>query len=107
MKKLLVILILCVSGLSSNAQTSRHSRDFEKKQKSNLVMGSDTAKYWYFKTKTYVLREPKTGYEWRSTMPLKWNKLEQSIPDGSVIVKLESIQVDSSKKSEGFLFLED
>jgi hypothetical protein len=40
-------------------------------------------------------------------MPLKWNKLEQSIPDGSVIVKLESIQVDSSKKSEGFLFLED
>jgi hypothetical protein len=71
---------------------------FKTKQNNNLLMGSDTANYWYYKTKTYLLREPSNGYEWRMTMPIKRDK-SKLIPDGTIVVKLESTQIDSTKKT--------
>jgi hypothetical protein len=67
-------------------------------------MGSDTANYWYYKTKTYLLREPSNGYEWRMTMPIKRDK-SKLIPDGTIVVKLESTQIDSTKKTNDFILL--
>ena len=89
---------------------SLKSQSFDKKKhERHLIMGSDTSKYYYYKTKTYLIRET-NGYEWRSTMPINW-KVEKHITEGSTIIKLESIQTDSMKKIfnglSGILFLED
>ena len=67
-------------------------------------MGSDTANYWYYKTKTYLLREPSNGYEWRMTMPIKRDK-SKLIPDGTIVVNIESTQIDSTQKTKGFILL--
>jgi hypothetical protein len=67
-------------------------------------MGSDTANFWYYKTKTYLLREPSNGYEWRMTMPIKRDK-SKLIPDGTIVVNIESTQIDSTKKTKGFILL--
>ena len=67
-------------------------------------MGSDTANYWYYKTKTYLLREPSNGYEWRMTMPIKCDK-SKLIPDGTIVVNIESTQIDSTQKTKGFILL--
>lgn len=101
-------LFLTIMMLSFSVKSQTKTKDnLKDKQISNLIMGSDTANYWYYKTKTYLLREPSNGYEWRMTMPIKRDK-NKLIPKGTMVVKLESTQIDSSKKQEGFfLFLED
>lgn len=90
-------------SFSVKCQTTSFNK-LKTKQNSNLVMGSDTANYWYYKTKTYLLREPSNGYEWRMTMPIKRDK-SKLIPDGTIVVKIESTQIDSTKKTKGFILL--
>ena len=90
-------------SFSVKCQTTSFNQ-FKTKQNSNLLMGSDTANYWYYKTKTYLLREPSNGYEWRMTMPIKRDK-SKLIPDGTIVVKIESTQIDSTKKTKGFILL--
>lgn len=102
--KYLLILITTLISLSLKSQTFD-----KKKHERHLIMGSDTSNYYYYKTKTYLIRET-NGYEWRSTMPINW-KIEKHITEGSTIIKLESIQTDSMVKIfnglSGTLFLED
>jgi hypothetical protein len=102
--KYLLILITALIPLSLKSQSFD-----KKKHERHLIMGSDTSKYYYYKTKTYLIRET-NGYEWRSTMPINW-KIEKHITEGSTIIKLESIQTDSMTKIfnglSGTLFLED
>jgi hypothetical protein len=106
MKTYFLFLAIMILSFSVKSQTKTKDK-LKDKQISNLIMGSDTANYWYYKTKTYLLREPSNGYEWRMTMPIKRDK-NKLIPKGTMVVKLESTQIDSSKKQEGFfLFLED
>ena len=73
MKTFSLILITMMLSFSVKCQTTSFNQ-FKTKQNSNLLMGSDTANYWYYKTKTYLLREPSNGYEWRMTMPIKRDK---------------------------------
>jgi len=103
MKTFLLILITMMLSFSVKCQTTSFNK-LKTKQNSNLVMGSDTANYWYYKTKTYLLREPSNGYEWRMTMPIKRDK-SKLIPDGTIVVKIESTQIDSTKKTKGFILL--
>jgi len=106
MKTLLLVLITMMLSFSVQSQTNSIEK-FKTDQYKNLVMGSDTANYLYYKSKTYLLRESGSGYEWRMTMPVKRNK-SKLIPDGTIVVKLESTQIDSFPKNEGFiLMLED
>ena len=103
MKMVFVILVTTIFNFSANSQT--HQTDnLMARQLSYLVSGSDTANYWYYKTKTYLLREPSNGYEWRMTMPIRQDK-NKLIPKGTQVVKLESTQIDSSKKTLGFFLL--
>ena len=103
MKTFLLTLITTMLSFSVKCQTTSFDK-FKTKQNSNLVMGSDTANYWYYKTKTYLLREPSNGYEWRMTMPIKRDK-SKLIPDGTIVVKIESTQIDSTEKTKGFILL--
>ena len=102
MKYFLILIILLPLSLKSQSFD-------KKKHERHLIMGSDTSKYDYYKTKTYLIRET-NGYEWRSTMPINW-KVEKHLTEGSTIIKLESIQTDSMTKIfnglSGTLFLED
>jgi hypothetical protein len=90
-------------SFSVKCQTTSFNQ-FKTTQNSNLLMGSDTANYWYYKTKTYLLREPSNGYEWRMTMPIKRDK-SKLIPDGTIVVNIESTQIDSTQKTKGFILL--
>ena len=103
MKTLLLVLFALTLSFSVHSQTNSINK-FKTIQYRNCVMGSDTANYLYYKTKTYLLREPSNGYEWRMTMPIKRDK-NKLIPDGTIIVKLESTQIDSTQKNEGFILL--
>lgn len=103
MKTFLLILTTTMLSFSLKCQTTSFNQ-FKTKQNKNLLMGSDTANYWYYKTKTYLLREPSNGYEWRATMPIKCDK-SKLIPDGTIVVKLESTQIDSTKKTNDFILL--
>lgn len=103
MKTFLLILTTTMLSFSVKCQTTSFIQ-FKTKQNNNLLMGSDTANYWYYKTKTYLLREPSNGYEWRMTMPIKRDK-SKLIPDGTIVVKLESTQIDSTKKTNDFILL--
>ncbi|MFN5372058.1 MAG: hypothetical protein ACK5B6_11405 [Bacteroidia bacterium] len=103
MKTFLLILTTTMLSFSVKCQTTSFNQ-FKTKQNNNLLMGSDTANYWYYKTKTYLLREPSNGYEWRMTMPIKRDK-SKLIPDGTIVVKLESTQIDSTKKTNDFILL--
>jgi hypothetical protein len=105
MKIFFVILVTIILSFSAKSQ-SQKPNELKARQFSYLVSGSDTANYWYYKTKTYLLREPSNGYEWRMTMPVRQDK-NKLIPRGTQVVKLESTQIDSSMKIVGsFLLLE-
>lgn len=103
MKTFLLILTSTMLSFSVKCQTTSFNH-FKTKQNSNLLMGSDTANYWYYKTKTYLLREPSNGYEWRMTMPIKRDK-SKLFPDGTIVVNIESVQIDSTKKTKDFILL--
>lgn len=103
MKTFLLILTTTMLSFSVKCQTTSFNQ-LKTKQNSNLLMGSDTANYWYYKTKTYLLREPSNGYEWRMTMPIKCDK-SKLIPDGTIVVNIESTQIDSTQKTKGFILL--
>lgn len=103
MKTFLLIITTTMLSFSVKCQTTNFNK-LKTKQNSNLVMGSDTANFWYYKTKTYLLREPSNGYEWRMTIPIKRDK-SKLIPDGTIVVRLESTQIDSTKKTNDFILL--
>ncbi len=101
----MIFVILVSTFLSFSAKSQSQKPDeLKARQLSYLVLGSDTANYWYYKTKTFLLREPSNGYEWRMTMPIRQDK-NKLIPKGTQVVKLESTQIDSSKKTLGFFLL--
>jgi hypothetical protein len=103
MKMIFVILVSTFLSFSAKSQSQKPD-ELKARQLSYLVLGSDTANYWYYKTKTFLLREPSNGYEWRMTMPIRQDK-NKLIPKGTQVVKLESTQIDSSKKTLGFFLL--
>jgi hypothetical protein len=103
MKIIFVIFATIILSFSAKSQSQKPD-ELKARQVSYLVSGSDTANYWYYKTKTYLLREPSNGYEWRMTMPIRQDK-NKLIPKGTQVVKLESTQIDSSMKTLGFFLL--
>jgi hypothetical protein len=103
MKIIFVIFATIILRFSAKSQSQKPD-ELKARQVSYLVSGSDTANYWYYKTKTYLLREPSNGYEWRMTMPIRQDK-NKLIPKGTQVVKLESTQIDSSMKTLGFFLL--
>ena len=103
MKIIFVLLVTIILSFSAKSQSQKPD-ELKARQVSYLVSGSDTANYWYYKTKTYLLREPSNGYEWRMTMPIRQDK-NKLIPKGTQVVKLESTQIDSSMKTLGFFLL--
>jgi hypothetical protein len=103
MKIIFVLLVTIILSFSAKSQSQKPD-DLKARQLSYMVSGSDTANYWYYKTKTYLLREPSNGYEWRMTMPIRQDK-NKLIPKGTMVVKLESTQIDSSMKTLGFFLL--
>jgi hypothetical protein len=106
MKTIFVSLISLIFSISANSQNKKPDK-LKAKQQSYLVMGSDTANYWYYNTKTYLLREPSNGYEWRMTLPCNMKEIHKIIPSETVVVKIESTQIDSTMKLEGFYPLLD
>jgi hypothetical protein len=105
MKIYFVILVTIILNFQAKSQSQKPDK-LKSRQLSYLVSGSDTTNFWYYKTKTYLLREPSNGYEWRMTMPIRQDK-NKLIPQGTVVVKLEKTQIDSSKKMAGFFPLLD
>jgi hypothetical protein len=106
MKTIFVSLVTLILSFSAKSQTQKPDK-LKAKQLSYLVSGSDTANYWYYRTKTYLLREPSNGYEWRMTLPFNMKEINKIIPNETFVVKLESTQLDSSKKQDGFFLLLD
>ena len=106
MKTSFLFLITMMLSFSAKSQTKSVDK-LKNKQMSYLVTGSDTANYWYYKTKTYLLREPSNGYEWRMTLPSNMKETNKIIPNGTIVVKLLSTQIDSTRKIEGFFLLLD
>jgi hypothetical protein len=106
MKTIFVYLATLILSFSAKPQTQKPDK-LKSKQLSYLVSGSDTANCWYYKTKTYLLREPINGYEWRMTLTFNMKEINKIIPNETVVVKLESSQLDSYKKQEGFYLLLD
>lgn len=60
MKTIFVSVVTLILSFSAKSQTSKSDK-LKTKQLSYLVSGSDTANYWYYRTKTYLLREPTNG----------------------------------------------
>lgn len=106
MKTSFLLLVTIMLSFSAKSQTKSVDK-LKNKQNSYLVTGSDTANYWYYKTKTYLLREPSNGYEWRMTLPSNMKETNKIIPNGTIVVKLLSTQIDSTRKIEGFFLLLD
>ena len=106
MKTSFLFLLIMMLSFSVKSQTNGTDK-LKNKQISYLVTGSDTANYWYYKTKTYLLREPSNGYEWRMTLPSNMKETNKIIPNGTIVIKLLSTQIDSTRKIEGFFLLLD